>query len=616
MVQAILDEAAIILDLQNFIIRRAAGNPLFIEEFTHTLLENGSIEKKNDEYVLSRKADDIQVPNTIQGIIAARMDRLERNLKRTLQIASVIGRDFAYRILETIANLQEKLKSNLLALQGLEFIYEKQRLPELEYIFKHALIQEVAYNSLLLKRRSEIHEKIGNAIESLYSEKLEEFYEILAYHFSMGENPEKACHYLKLSGNKATKNHSVWEAFNFYKDAIDKINQLPETQETKKEMLEILFVIITPMYLLGFPENSLDLLKDGEMLSKELGDNKRLAIFYSRMGSYYSYKGEPLIAMKYSEDAFEEARMQGSIELMAPLAFQLCTPYQGAGQFYKIVDMAPGVIDLIEKSQIESEFFALPWNPYSALCGYHGMSLGWLGNFENGEVFLTKGFRNAVQIEDIRTLGYVHFFYASFYYAKGDWLQAKAHFKNSIKYYEEVKWLLVLAMSETLLGLSYCFLGNPETGKRHSDKGLKIIREAGVDMYLSFFHWTLGLIHMELGDLESAKSFLEESLRLSEKNHEKHSEGSSRIWLGKLLGKIDTQQIEKAQQCVLKGMEIFHELKLKPFYAQGHLFLGELYLKNNEEQKTVENLEKAKEMFQEMGMDYWLTRTREVLGRL
>jgi class 3 adenylate cyclase len=414
MVQAILDEAAIILDLQNLIIKRAAGNPLFIEEFTHTLLENGSIERKNNEYVLSRKADDIQVPNTIQGIIAARMDRLESNLKQTMQIASVVGREFAFRILESITNLQEALKSHLLELQGLEFIYEKQLFPELEYIFKHALIQEVAYNSLLLKRRSEIHEKIGNAIESLYSEKLEEFYEILAYHYSMGEIPEKACQYLKLSGNKATKNHSVWEAFNFYKDAIDKLNQLPETQETKKERLEILYLIITPMYLLGFPENSLEILKDGEMLSKELGDNKRLAIFYSRMGSYYSYKGEPLIAMKYSEDAFAEARIQGNIELMAPLAFQLCTPYQGAGQFYKIVDMVPDIIDLIEESQKESEFFALPWNPYSALCGYQGMSLGWLGSFENGEVFLEKGLRNAVQIDDIRTLGYAHFFYGSF----------------------------------------------------------------------------------------------------------------------------------------------------------------------------------------------------------
>jgi len=107
------------------------------------------------------KNSDIQVPDNIRGIISARMDRLEEQLKRTMQVASVIGRDFAFRILQTITGTREELKSYLINLQGLEFIYEKRVFPELEYIFKHALTQEVAYNTLLLKKRKEIHEKIG-----------------------------------------------------------------------------------------------------------------------------------------------------------------------------------------------------------------------------------------------------------------------------------------------------------------------------------------------------------------------------------------------------------------------------------------------------------------------
>jgi predicted ATPase len=145
------------------------------------------------------------VPDTIQGIIAARMDRLEDNLKRTMQLASVIGREFAFRILQTITGMREEIKSYLLNLQGLEFIYEKSLFPELEYIFKHALTQEVAYNSLLLKRRSEIHQKIAEAIEKLYAERLEEFFEVLAYHYSKGEDFKKALQYLKFSGNKAIR---------------------------------------------------------------------------------------------------------------------------------------------------------------------------------------------------------------------------------------------------------------------------------------------------------------------------------------------------------------------------------------------------------------------------
>jgi tetratricopeptide (TPR) repeat protein len=190
-----------------------------MEELTHSLLENGSIQKKDHQFVLSGKASDIQVPDTIQGIIAARMDRLEDNLKQTMQVASVIGRDFAFRILQTITGLRAELKAYLLNLQGLEFIYEKSLFPELEYIFKHALTQEVAYNSLLHKRRKDIHGKIGKAIEEIYPERLEEFYEMLAYHFDQGEVWDKAIEYYVKAGVKARHGYIIQTAMNNFNRA-------------------------------------------------------------------------------------------------------------------------------------------------------------------------------------------------------------------------------------------------------------------------------------------------------------------------------------------------------------------------------------------------------------
>ena len=192
------------------------------------------LSKKDHQYILSGKASDIQVPDTIQGIISARMDRLDDNLKRTMQVASVIGRDFAFRVLDAIIGMREELKSHLLDLQESEFIYEKSLFPELEYIFKHALTQEVAYNSLLIRRRTKLHEKIGEAIEILYPDRLEEFYEVLAHHYSKSENTERAFHYLKLSGDKSQHSYSNWEAFRFYKEAIDILNKEPDTIENKR----------------------------------------------------------------------------------------------------------------------------------------------------------------------------------------------------------------------------------------------------------------------------------------------------------------------------------------------------------------------------------------------
>ena len=247
LVQAILAGGEVAPDLRQLILDRAAGNPLFMEELTHSLLENGSIQKKDHQYILTKKPSEIQVPDTIQGIIAARMDRLEENLKRIMQVASVIGRDFAFRILQTITGMQEELKSHLRNLQGLEFIYEKRLFPELEYIFKHVLTQEVAYNSLLLKRRKEIHEKIGQAIEEIYAERLEEFYEMLAYHFERAGVPDKAVKYLQLAGERAVRLSANEEAIAHFNRGLELLQTLPESRERDEQELALQLGLCAPL---------------------------------------------------------------------------------------------------------------------------------------------------------------------------------------------------------------------------------------------------------------------------------------------------------------------------------------------------------------------------------
>jgi class 3 adenylate cyclase len=242
LVHSILEGAEVVPELREIILNRSAGNPLFMEEFAHTLQENGTIQRKDQQWILSQKASDIQVPDTIQGIIAARMDRLEDNLKRTMQVASVIGQNFVFRILLTITDMKEDLKSHLLNLQGLEFIYEKSLFPELEYIFKHAITQEVAYNSLLLKRRKAIHEKIGKAIEELYPERLEELYEMLAYHYQRSDNREKAAEYLVMATQKAAYKFASEEAMAFSEEAMKILDQLPANEENQKLRREIEFL--------------------------------------------------------------------------------------------------------------------------------------------------------------------------------------------------------------------------------------------------------------------------------------------------------------------------------------------------------------------------------------
>jgi len=616
LVQSILEEGEVVPELRELILNRSAGNPLFMEEFTHTLLENGSIGKKDHQYVLTRKLSEIQVPDTIQGIIAARMDRLEENMKRTMQVASVIGRDFAFRILQTITGMREELKSHLINLQGLEFIYEKSLFPELEYIFKHALIQEVAYNSLLIKRRKEIHERIGRAIEDLYPHRLDEFYEMLAHHYSKAENPEKAYQYLKLSGDKATRSYAVWEAMAFCKGAIDLLGKEPATQENKRKGVEIRLMMSNPMTALAFPEGSLPILEEGERLSRELGDEKSLAHFLSILSLYYGLKGDSLRGLKYAEDCFREADKAQDIDLMAPIGFLLCNTYLGPGEHRKIAEVAPKVIALIESTGKQLDSFAWGFNVYAMLHGTCGVAMAWLGDFQRGEVLFEKGLTFAERVKDSFCIAYVEAVCAAAYCLKGDGRKAVAHAEKSIKHCEEARLLTVLGGAWQFCGWGHFFLGELEVAREHVEKGHAQDTAAGMSLVSSLYYQVMADICLESLDWDSARKYADDGLKCARTQGATIYEGTLGVRLGTALAKIDSSQRTEAEELILEGIKILNELKLRPHQAEGHLFLGELYADTGQKEKAMTTLNKAKGMFQDMGMDRYLARAEKALERV
>ncbi|MGD8255943.1 MAG: adenylate/guanylate cyclase domain-containing protein [Desulfobacterales bacterium] len=612
LVSALLDEGQVAADLKQMILSRSSGNPLFMEEFTYSLLESGAIQKKGDEFVLTIKASDIQVPDTIQGIIAARMDRLDNRLKRTMQIAAVIGREFTFRLLQEITGKTETIKSYLLNLQGLEFIYEISLFPELEYIFKHALIQEVAYNSLLQRKRKEIHTKIGKAIEAHYPEKLEEFYEILAYHYSKSGKLEKAYHYLKLSGEKATKSFSNWEAFRFYKTALNTLDKLKDDTKTIRRKLEILHLMAIPLQLLGYPENSLQFLKLGESLAEKLGDVKNLSLFLGGIGSYHSVRGgDPLLGIKYSEESFNEAKKIHDIEIMAPVSSRLCAFYIMVGEPSKTATLAPEVIKILEKQNRQQNFFGLGNNVYTALNMYHGHSLGWLGYFEKGEQLCKKGLQFGKKIDTLTGLALAEFLFGYLYMHKGDGANVKKHFQECIRYCEEGEALIFLGLAWTGLGIGHFFVNDMKSALRYVEKGIEIQKNAGIPYYLSFHYFALGLVYLEFGDLEQAEYSFKHALELSNKHDEKWIEGTSRIYLGSTIAQNDESNIKQAEESILKGIKILNARKIKPWSSIGYYILGKQQADIGIAEKAVSNLRKAEKLFKEMGMNYWVGKAQE-----
>ena len=614
LVGAILD-GDVVPELRDLILTRAAGNPLFMEELTYNLLDNGSIQKKKDRFILIQDVSRLQVPDTIQGIIAARMDRLEESLKRIMQVAAVIGREFTFRVLETILEMKEGLKSGLVNLQGLEFIYEKSLFPDLEYIFRHALVQEVAYNSLLTTRRKEIHEKIGQAIESLYAQRLEEFYEMLAYHYSKSGNLPKAYQYLKQAAGKAVRNDALLESLRLYKEAMGVLLKLPPAEENKKEQIKLVLSMSVPMRRIGYTEDYLPWLQKAEALAEELEDDRSRLFIRNRLGGYYIFKGgNSKLGWEYLESCREHPELIQDIEFVVSNGYELCSYSLILGNYQRVDRIAPTIIGLIENSQTQAEFHEKPYNPYSQIIAMWGFATGFLGHFDKGERLLEKALSFAEEINHRASLGSVQCLYGILLAFKGDGLSSIKMMKKAIKNYEASQTMVFVGQAWTWLGYGHWLIGDYGTALEFAEKGLKIHNDLDLPLSRSVSHWFCGLAHYSLGNLEEAGVQAEQALKYSLANNEKQHQGTSWRLKGMVLAKADPGQFETAVEHIRRANTIHEEVGILPWSGCGYFSLGEVYAESGRKEEALENLKKAETLFEQMGMNYWLGKTREVLA--
>ncbi|MFQ5872926.1 MAG: adenylate/guanylate cyclase domain-containing protein, partial [Dehalococcoidia bacterium] len=213
--------------LEQTIIEKSQGNPFFLEELTRAVIEHGDLQT------------DMTVPDTIQGVLSARIDRLPEEPKRLLQTASVLGREFSPRLLEAMWEGAGSLEPLLLKLKRLEFVFERTGVKEPSYIFKHALTQEVAYESLLTTRRQVLHAAAGQALEGLYADRLEDAYDRLAYHYARTDNATKAVTYLTIVARRAARNSAYVEAIHHLTTALELLRTLPDTRERTRQELDV-----------------------------------------------------------------------------------------------------------------------------------------------------------------------------------------------------------------------------------------------------------------------------------------------------------------------------------------------------------------------------------------
>jgi class 3 adenylate cyclase/tetratricopeptide (TPR) repeat protein len=452
--RGVLGGAEVPEEVRRLVAAKAEGNPLFLEEVTKCLLEDGTLSREHGRVVLARRLEQVAVPDRIHDVLMARIDRLAEEPKRAIQIASVIGREFALRLLERIREVGDRASALVADLRAVELVYEKAVHPELAYMFKHALTHDVAYASVLAHRRKELHRTIGLAMEELYADRLAEHYETLAHHFERGEDWERALEYHERSAAKAADRYASGAAAWHCRQALAIADRMGTAVPAarRRELEERLGLAC--MYLSEFRESGDAFARAAE----HAGEPSRRAVdLVNASHSYvWAHAGEP--ARRTADAALALARAAG---------------------------------------HREAEAHAL------SMIGFRRGVLGEIGAYAE---HLQEAWRLVEPAPGAEIAGLLHFLVAEISEWRGDYELSLAHGERALAIGRKLGLAHLLIWSNWFLGKAACCRGDYGRALGLLEEGRGLTERIGDRAWNTRLLNTLGWCYAEIGDLERARA--------------------------------------------------------------------------------------------------------------
>jgi predicted ATPase len=350
LLHALLGDDASLKPLTPLLIARTEGNPFFLEESVRTLVETGALVGERGAYRLGQALPTVQVPATVQAVLAARIDRLPPEDKRLLQTAVVIGTEVPLPLMQAIAELSdEALHRGLAHLQAVEFFYETRLFPEREFTFKHAMTHEVAYGSLLQERRRVLHARIVETLEELAGDRRAEQVEHLAHHALRGEVWEKAVTYCQQAGARARERAALHEAGAAFEQALQALVHLPDDDHTRGLAIDLRLALRGTLFQLGEYGRCLALLGEAEARARALDDRARLGRVLAVMAQVLRQTGDLDGAMAAAQQALGFAAVLSDRALQAQAAFHLGQTYHTIGDFGRAVELLRQSVEAVDQ---------------------------------------------------------------------------------------------------------------------------------------------------------------------------------------------------------------------------------------------------------------------------
>jgi class 3 adenylate cyclase/tetratricopeptide (TPR) repeat protein len=594
--------------LAELIYERTGGNPFFIEEVCYSLIEAGVVVVKDEEATLAQSLENLSLPDTVHAVIRTRVDRLDRNAKEALRLASVIGKVFSQRVLGRISSAKADLSESLETLKALEVIQQIKVLPEAEYTFRHALTQTVVYENLLLQRRKEIHGAIGLAIEELYSQRLEEQAPILAYHYIRSDQQEKAIEYALLAGDRAAGLYANTEATTYYDQAFAISKALPVSARVQGWQIDAALKLAAVGITRQDIERDRKNLEQAHTLAEALNDERRLAQVLYWLGRIHYVLWSPEVAMKYARQSLEiaegiadDALTAPPINLMGRVYYQLSDFIQASRFLERSIEQMRQIGNKVEESTA------------SAFAGY---VLAHLGEFGRALGHANHGIQLAQEIQNPFSEANAYHFRGCIFDQRGERTQAIADYKKAISIAEKAEDLFRIYMVKSWMGRAHAMIGEPGRGQEILEESSALAEKIGTKFWLAWLKTAHAACLLMLGELERGAQLCQEAIRLGEETNDKYVIAFANRPFAEILSRLEPSDPEKADRAILEAIRIQQEIGTKPELARSYLSYAHILTARGEKEKAKEYLARAIDMFQQMGMDYCLGKAQEEWARL
>ncbi len=587
--------------LKQLLITRTEGNPLFLEESVRTLVETEVLLGERGRYHLGKALPAIQVPATVQAILAARIDRLDPVQKSLLQTAAVIGKDVPFALLEAVAEVPSRaLHEGLARLQGAEFLYETILFPESEYTFKHALSHEVAYSSLLQERRRALHGRIVEAIERLYPDRLAEQSERLAAHARRGEVWDKAVTYLREAGAKAMAHSANREAIGFFDQALEALDHVPESRRTLEQAIDLRFDLRNALFALGTLAPISEHLHRAAQLAEVLGDHRRLGWVAAYMSHYFWRVGDLGRAIESGQQALTIADELQDVGLHTTNV-NLGLAYYTAGDYPRAIQCLRKTMAILQGDHARRRF---GWAGVPAVISraYLVGCLTDLGAFAEGAILADEAIRLAEVAEHPFSLGQAYISVGILHVRWGDLARAIPILERALTLSRVSDVAALFPGVASALGYAYALSGRTVDGIPLLEQAIAHAASRQIRARQSLWDTWLSETYLLARQSNPAREIAQRAVNLSRELGARGNEAYALRIAAEVCAQDEQPKIDEAEPTYRRAIALAVELGMRPLLGHSRLGLARLYRRAGKPREALAEHTAAVELFQSLGM--------------